>query len=233
MAPKRSERHSAARRNEILDVAQRLVATKGYQQMTIEDILAELGISKGAFYHYFDSKADLLESLVARMREEASQILLPVLEDPHLSAVEKLQRWFDVAGRWKTARREYLLSLLHVWYHDDNAVVRQKLRADNLAWISPLLTGVVRQGIAEGAFASAYPDHVGHVVFSLINELGDSLALQILSGRADEQGFAEAQASVAAFTDAIERALGAQPASLFLVDPEMLREWFGEPVPVA
>ncbi len=43
-----------ARRSEILDVAQRLIATKGYEQMTIADIQAELGISKGAFYHYFE-----------------------------------------------------------------------------------------------------------------------------------------------------------------------------------
>src|SRR5262245_58568880 len=46
----------AVRRGEILDVAQRLVYTSGYEQMTIQDMLDELQISKGAFYHYFSSK---------------------------------------------------------------------------------------------------------------------------------------------------------------------------------
>ncbi len=54
----------AARRNEILDVAQRLIYTKGYEQMTIQDILSDLQISKGAFYHYFDSKQALLEAII-------------------------------------------------------------------------------------------------------------------------------------------------------------------------
>ena len=57
----------AVRRNEILDAAQRLVYRKGYEQMTIQDILDDLHLSKGAFYHYFDSKQSLLEALIERM----------------------------------------------------------------------------------------------------------------------------------------------------------------------
>ena len=65
------EQAYAVKRNEILDVAQRLVYTKGYEQMTIQDILDGLPISKGAFYHYFDSKQALLEALIERMLKEA------------------------------------------------------------------------------------------------------------------------------------------------------------------
>ena len=50
------------RRNEILDAAQRLIYTKGYDQMSIQDILAESHISKGAFYHYFELQASLAGS---------------------------------------------------------------------------------------------------------------------------------------------------------------------------
>jgi len=55
---------------EILDVAQRLVNTKGYEQMTIQDLLDELQISKGAFYHYFGSKQALLEAIIERIVDE-------------------------------------------------------------------------------------------------------------------------------------------------------------------
>ena len=57
----------AARRNAILDAALRAVMTKGYEQMAISDLLSELQISSGAFYHYFDSKPALLLALVERM----------------------------------------------------------------------------------------------------------------------------------------------------------------------
>ncbi|HXZ05870.1 MAG TPA: TetR family transcriptional regulator, partial [Ktedonobacteraceae bacterium] len=41
------EKEFAGKRNEILDVAQRLIYTRGYEQMTVQDILEELEISKG------------------------------------------------------------------------------------------------------------------------------------------------------------------------------------------
>ena len=46
-----------------LDAGQRLIATKGYAQLSIQDVIDELSSSKGAFYHYFDSKAALLDGV--------------------------------------------------------------------------------------------------------------------------------------------------------------------------
>ncbi|MDT0616745.1 helix-turn-helix domain-containing protein, partial [Streptomyces lancefieldiae] len=59
----------AARRREILDAALRLMHDKGYDAMTIEDLLADLEISKGALYHYFRSKRALLEGVIEQISE--------------------------------------------------------------------------------------------------------------------------------------------------------------------
>src|SRR5215475_13913053 len=114
MARSVNEKEYALKRNQILDETQRLIYTKGYEQMAIQDILGELQISKGAFYHYFDSKPALLEALIERMQDEAEQLLLPIVQDPHLGALEKLQRYFDAGVRWKTARKALLVELLRV-----------------------------------------------------------------------------------------------------------------------
>ena len=71
----------AVRRNEILDVAQRLVYTKGYEQMAIQDILDALSIAKGTFYHYFVSKQALLEALIKRMIDEAELLANPLIQN--------------------------------------------------------------------------------------------------------------------------------------------------------
>src|SRR4030095_124058 len=122
------EENYLARRNEILDVALKLVYSKGYDRMTIQDILDELQISKGAFYHYFDSKADVLEALVERMVvEQVEPMLLSAVQDPHLTALEKLQHYIDTAVRWKTTEKTLMMQLLEVWYSDENALARQKM----------------------------------------------------------------------------------------------------------
>ncbi len=57
--------------------------------MTIQDILDDLQISKGAFYHYFDSKQALLEAMVERIGVEAVQLLLPIVHDPAAACARK------------------------------------------------------------------------------------------------------------------------------------------------
>jgi len=219
----------AMRRNEILDVAQRLVYTKGYEQMTIQDILDDLKISKGAFYHYFDSKGALLEALIERTLEEVERILMPIVDDPHLPALEKLRRFFATAGRWKTAQKPFLLALLRVWYTDDNAIVRQKQQAMSIKRIAPLLTAVIRQGVAEGAFTAAYPDQAGEVILALFQSLGDTWADLLLADEPEQGAWQRIKHTVAAYTDALERVLGTPAGSLQLVGEETLKEWVAPP----
>ena len=48
------------RRNEILDVAERLFGTKGFDNTSTNDILKEIGIARGTLYYHFKSKEDIL-----------------------------------------------------------------------------------------------------------------------------------------------------------------------------
>ena len=47
----------------ILDVSLKLFGEKGYEKTTIQDIVDALGMSKGAIYHHFKSKDDIIEAL--------------------------------------------------------------------------------------------------------------------------------------------------------------------------
>ena len=151
------EEEYAVRRNQILDTAQKLVYTIGYEQMTIQDILNDLSISKGAFYHYFDSKQALLEGLVERLLDEAVNGLFPILKDPDLPALEKFQRFFAASSRWKTDHKEYLLAFTRMWYADENALIRQKVQPALIQQMNPLFTEVINQGIREGVMSTPLP----------------------------------------------------------------------------
>ena len=72
----------AARRDAILDAAQRLILSNGYERLTVQDLLDDLQISKGAFYHYFDSKPAVIEALSARLVDDSARRLLRLLPIP-------------------------------------------------------------------------------------------------------------------------------------------------------
>ena len=222
------EENYLARRNEILDVALKLVYSKGYDRMTIQDILDELQISKGAFYHYFDSKADVLEALVERMvNEQVEPLLLSAVQDPHLTALEKLQRYFDTAVRWKTAEKPLMMQLLEVWYSDENALARQKMMTMMVQHVTPLFIDIINQGVREGTFTVSHPEYISQVLINLVQPLGDAFARMLLSEEAmHDHAVQRAEMMISAYNDAMERILGAPKGSIHLMDTDALKAWF-------
>lgn len=219
----------AVKRNEILDAARQFAYTKGYEQMTIQDILDDLKISKGAFYHYFDSKQALLEALIERMLDGAEQVIIPIVYDPDLLALEKLRRYFTTLGRWKTAQKTFFLALLRIWYKDDNIILRQKVLAKGFKRIAPLLNVIIQQGIQEGILTTPYPDEVSGILFSIMMNLSDTLAGLLLSNESNHDVLLNMENTTVAYTDALERVLGAPAGSLLIIDAETLKEWVVSP----
>lgn len=226
MARPIKEHEYRVKRSAILDAARRLVQTKGYEQMAIQDVLDELQISKGAFYHYFGSKQALLEALIDHLLDEGEQLLIAITHDPTLSALEKLQHFFIQLAQWKTAQKETFLGFLRVWYADENALVRHKLHEARIKRITPWIAAIVGQGLAEGTFLTDYPDEVGQVIVSLLNDHGNRLSELLLSGQFGSEQFSHVERTVAVYTEAIERVLGAPGHSLQLVDVVTLNAWF-------
>jgi AcrR family transcriptional regulator len=222
----------AARRQEFLQAAQRLVQTMGYARMSVQDVLAEAGSSKGAFYHYFDSKQALLEALIEHNADLLQVHLAPIADRSQQGAMDSLQAFFTALAGWKTQQRELLIALLRIWYGDDNAVVRHKTRSVLSARIIPLLATIIGRGMADGAFTARHPQETARVLLSLINDLNDALGELFLALEPAAPAASRIESVVAAYTDAIERVLGVPPGSLHLVDAAALATWFDASTPV-
>jgi AcrR family transcriptional regulator len=214
------------KRNDILDAAQKLTYTRGFEQMSIQDVIAEAQISKGAFYHYFNSKEDLLEAIIERLADQMTVLLTPIVQDPQLSALQKLEQFFNVAARWKTDRKDYLITLVGAWYADENALFRLKAKTAMLAFIGPMVTPIINQGLEEGVFNTPFPAHVSEIIFSLLLSLGEVLVPLMLRPTVEYKDIEMMDSLIGCYQDAIERILGAEAGSLPLFDTTILREWF-------
>jgi len=217
----------AVRREAFLDVAERLIRTKGYEQMSVQDVLDELDASKGAFYHYFGSKEALLEAVIERMTDTAMSVIVPIAADPDLPAAAKLQAVFATAGRWKTERSDLLLAVMRSWYSDRNDLVRLRVARAGAVRITPILAGIVRQGTAEGTFSPTSPDDAAVILMALFSGSSDAIGQLVLDRQDGSVTFAEVERFMAAYGEAIERILGLPTGSFILVDAPSLRVWFG------
>jgi AcrR family transcriptional regulator len=213
------------RRNRILDAAERIIIARGYEQMSVQELLEDLRISKGAFYHYFDSKHALLEALVERRFEQAQRLLEPIVADPKRPALEKLRAVFAATAYFKTAQKTFLLSVLAVYLADGNAVFRQKMRKAKVKRLAPLLAQVIRQGIREGVFATSHPERLAEVVWCLEQDLSDSLGECLLSAsQGCEVDSRRLEAIVTTYGEAVTRVLAA-PENVLDIDAATLEEW--------
>jgi AcrR family transcriptional regulator len=233
MARKVDELERVARQNEILDCAQRMVYSIGYEDMSIQTIINELGISKGAFYHYFDSKPALLEALLHRTSQQGLQVIGPIASDPSIPPLEKLELIIQKGMQWKAGQKQYLMAILKAWYSDENALVRQKQMVEYTDLFGGLLKEVLLQGIAEDVFHISYPEMTGRIIFSLMTQMSDSLGHMLLKANTDppvntSESLRLMGEVIRAYTDAIEKVLGASPGSIHLIDNTMLVEWLPE-----
>ncbi|HET9016592.1 MAG TPA: TetR/AcrR family transcriptional regulator [Thermomicrobiaceae bacterium] len=214
------------RREAFLDAAQRLILVKGYEQMSVQDVLDELEVSRGALYHYFDSKAALLDGVLQRMLDAGMAAVAPVVSDPDRSAPEKLSGLFAGLQQWKAERRDLVLELMRVWYSDENALVRDKLRRGVTGYLAPMLDTIIAQGRAEGVFTPGAPD-TGRVMVGLLMTAQDLAGELYLARQAGTIPYETVAGSFAAYQEAFERILGVPAGSLPLVDEATLRLWFG------
>lgn len=222
------EQEYKEKRKQILAAAQRLVYTKGYERMTIGDILTDLQISSGAFYHYFDSKPAVLEAFIEQIRVDTEKPLLPIVQAPHLSALEKLQGFFATLDRLRIAHKTDVIKLGRVWYNDDNAIVRQKVDEAVAKQRAPLLNQIVWQGVQEGVFTTAYPDQAGEIILALLQGMGNTHARLLWVPPQDQEEWQRIEAVVtthAAYMEAIERVLGAPHHSLYRIEAEAVKLW--------
>jgi AcrR family transcriptional regulator len=216
----------AVRRDEILDVAEALIRARGYDAMSIQDVQDELGVSRGAIYHYFRSKEAILEAVIERITAQGMAFLRPIVDSRSLGAADKLQGVFATAGAWKAERSDLLLAVLRSWYSPGNDLVRSRAAAASYAEFQPLVAQIIHQGKSEGVMDPGSADHAATVITALFTGSTDAifgLLMDRLDGRV---AFEEVKDFMHAYSEAIERILGLTPGSFVLIDDASLTTWF-------
>ena len=160
-------RHPEETVNLILGVAFRLFMEKGYEHTSIQDIINNLGgLSKGAIYHHFKSKEDILVAVIDRMTAESNQMLAVIRDRSDLSGKEKLKTIFK-----ESISRSVQNDIFTVApdFHDNPKLLFSLLHdtIDNAApnYILP----IIRQGISDGSIKTDYPEQLAELILLAAN----------------------------------------------------------------
>ncbi len=151
----------------ILEVAFRLFMEKGYEHTSIQDIIDQLGgLSKGAIYHHFKSKEDILMAVSDRMTAESNQMLGVIRDRCDLNGREKLKMIFK-----ESINRPVQNDIFTVApdFHN-NAKLLFSLLHDTMDNAAPnYILPIIRQGISDGSIETDYPEQLAELILLAAN----------------------------------------------------------------
>ncbi|PKK89058.1 MAG: hypothetical protein CVV64_16040 [Candidatus Wallbacteria bacterium HGW-Wallbacteria-1] len=196
------------RKGQILDTASYLFAAKGYEQTSIQEIIDTLSIAKGTFYHYFKSKAELLEAVTGRMADAIFMALEEIVENKSMNAVEKLNAISARAEKIKLSQPDLIKAMLEFYTNSDHIVMVHMIQAKHLERAAPLMERVIRQGVSEGVFNNPYPELAARHLLFVAESSRQSLTVNALRAMRGEGGGEEIKIITAAVNDSICRILG-------------------------
>lgn len=153
--------------NFILDVVFRLFMEKGYEYTSIQDIIDQLGgLSKGAIYHHFKSKEDILVAVTDRMTAESNQMLADIRDRTDLCGREKLRTIFK-----SSINRPVQNDIFTVApdFHNNPRLLFSLLH-DTIEEAAPnYILPIIEQGIADGSIETDYPKQLAELILLAAN----------------------------------------------------------------
>ncbi len=153
--------------NLILDVALRLFMEKGYEHTSIQDIIDHLGgLSKGAIYHHFKSKEDILTAVTERMMEESNQMLTVIRDRSDLNGKEKLKTIFK-ESICRPVQND-IFTVAPDFHKNPKLLI--SLLGDTIENVVPdYILPIVKQGIADGSIVTDYPEQLAELIILVAN----------------------------------------------------------------
>jgi AcrR family transcriptional regulator len=169
-------KHPDIRRAELLDRATGLFLRHGYDNVSLNDLIAAAGVSKGAFYHWFPSKEALIVALAERSARTAFARIEDALADRGGDALDRLnavlRAGFDV--HMTISGPEQLAAMAALLRPDNAQLYRRILTVEEQLYL-PLLTRLVSEGVAAGVFDTFDPAGVADMIYGLAARTNSNL----------------------------------------------------------
>ncbi|GMV33536.1 MAG: hypothetical protein DCC59_16340 [Chloroflexi bacterium] len=172
------QQRSEETRSKIISSAIRLFSGRGFNAASVDDICAEAGISKGAFYHHFKSKQDLFLSLLDGWLKTIDNAIEAAKDKPAPEAFTQIAEAFPYI--FKTAG-EGLPMFLEFWLQASRDETVWQASVEPYRRYHKYFTALIKKGVDEGSFVAVNPELTARMIIST----GMGLLLQSLM---DPQG---------------------------------------------
>ena len=185
------------RKQELLKIAYDLFLSRGYENTSVDTIIEEAGIAKGTYYYYFESKEEMLEEVCMMMIGGESEKAMQIAE----ADIPIPQKIIGIIASFRPEQKEQTIT--DTLNSPENILMHDKVNKRVIEVVTPVLTGVVEQGIEEGIFNCDNIYERVRMVLIVSNTLFDDYKVT--------------ERDVIVFIDMIEKILGAKQGTMSII----------------
>jgi AcrR family transcriptional regulator len=163
----RPSKNPEVRKAEFIAAAEELFLEKGFENTSVDDIVARVGVAKGLFYYYFDSKDALLAALVERYLDEIAASITAAMNEEGLSALQMMRKLSPSEVVISDRSRE----MMKLFHHERNQSFHLAMEQQAQKYMVPALERVIVKGCQEGIFHTDFPHENAIVLVAMMTAL--------------------------------------------------------------
>lgn len=160
----KQEEKSKLTKEKILLSAQNLFSSKGYDETKMDDIAEFSGNTKGALYHHYKSKQDILRAMILQYIENLNDYMKALTLDTQLSAKQKIHQIIEYFSN----NLEQEMFIQNDWLEKVPLAFLYSTK-NTLGTLTEYFEKIILQGVEEKSYSCKYPREIASVLLLLFD----------------------------------------------------------------
>lgn len=186
------------RKKELLQIAYELFITKGYENTSVDEIITKAGIAKGTYYYHFESKEQMLESVIDMMIDRCVENAKKVIES-NLNLEEKIV--YTILALRVSPREQSVEDTINT---KDNIILHKKVNDRIIEEATKIISLIVKEAKEKG-------------IFQIDNNIEERVKMTLILSSEMFDHTKVTNASIEVFIDTIEKIYGAKKGSMAFI----------------
>ena len=205
-------------RKRIIAAAEELFDRRGYANTSVQDILDALKISKGGFYHYFETKMELLTEVCRRRTEEWYGQGVEYVRSLRVGPVEKLNETLRLMNMLDKGAPGLHGLFAELDAQGESALPRQEFRDITIKILTPLVVEILFAGMEEGEFTVRRPAETAKLLVLMALDINDEGARMITAAGDKTEVVMDVLELLGAYRESVELLVNAPYGSIDIFD---------------
>jgi AcrR family transcriptional regulator len=197
----RKQEEFRAKKSQIVRESVDLLDKIGYEKFSINKVIASTGMTKGAFFHYFKSKKELIEEIANIFLLPMAKALDETAKDKTVLPKQKILIMADSVSKIKSIDTKTTQQLVKLLVKEENKGIAGIISEKSIELFLPIYERVMAEGNECGQFNIPYPNGSAFIYFNVLASINREIGAVLGSKTVDKERYLKLKEKVSAFED--------------------------------